>query len=293
MKPAGHDSGILVGMSRRRDHWRGVAAVFAAALVATAATAEQPLGPVSQKADISTQQIAAMLHKSGPGDRLDLSGRFLAYLDLSDLNFKGASLARSDLYGADFTGANLSGADLSGTRLDRSVLIRANLAGANVSDATILRPTIYSDMSSNPADAPKFQGANLRRIQVQADLSGADFRGADLTAANFSPLESRPGQGTLVTLARNVLKGCDFSGARMQRADLTKAVLWFARFTGADLTDANFTGADLSRADFAGADLTNADFTGADLDEANFVGAKGLQSVRGFDAAVNAEKAAR
>lgn len=275
---------------RRRLAVVGVMAAVAAA--ASVALAEQT-GPVSQKADVTTLQVTNLLYRALPGERPDLSGKFLAYLDLSDLNFKGATLAKSDLYGTDFTGANLSGANLTGTRLDRSVLIRANLAGADLSDATILRPTIYSDQTSNPADAPKFQGATLRRIQVQADLSGADFRGADLTAAKFSPLEWRPGQGTLATAYRNVLKGCDFSGARLARADLSKSVAWFARFTGADLTNANFNGADLSRADFSGADLTNADFTEADLDGANFVGAKGFDTVRGLDSAVNLDRAMR
>ncbi|MFN0219941.1 MAG: pentapeptide repeat-containing protein [Hyphomicrobium sp.] len=267
--------------------------ILAAFAGGIAARADQPLGPVSQKAEISAQQVTTILFRAGPGERPNLAGRFLAYLDLSDLNFKGASLARADLYGTDFTGANLSGADLSGSRLDRSVLIRANLAGANVSDATILRPTIYTDMSFDPADAPKFQGANLKRIQVQADLSGADFRGADLTSANFSPLEWRAGQGTLSTAYRNILKGCDFSGARMRRADMTKSILWFARFTGADLTDANFSGTDLSRADFSGADLTNVDMSGADLDGANFSGAIAFETVRGLDSAINLDRSRR
>lgn len=269
------------------------AAIVLAGAVSRPVGAEQPLGPVSQKADISASQITKLLHLSGPGERPDLSGRFLAYLDLSDLNFKGATLARSDLYGADFTGANLSGADLSGTRLDRSVLIRANLAGANLSGATIFRPTVYSDMSSNPADAPKFRGANLQRIQVQADLSGADFRGADLTDAHFAPLEWRAGQGTLTTSYSNVLKGCDFSGARLHRADMSRAIMWFARFTGADLTGAKLSGSDLSKADFSGADLTNVDFAETNLDGANFVGARGLDKALGLDTAVNLDKALR
>ena len=39
-----------------------------------------------------------------------------------------------------------------------------------------------------------------------AKMSGADFHGADLTGANLSPLEARPGQGTITTLAKNVLE---------------------------------------------------------------------------------------
>jgi uncharacterized protein YjbI with pentapeptide repeats len=271
------------------------AAVLIAALLTTGTVAAvaQPNAPVPMIAEINAHTITTMLYKSKPGERPDLSDRFLAYLDLSGLNFKGAILARSDFYGTDFTSANLSGVDLSYTRLDRSVLIRANLDGANLTGATIFRPTIYSDMSNQTSDAPHFSGANLTRVHVQADLSGADFRGADLTDADFFPLESRPGQGTLTTLSKNVHKYCDFSGARLRHADMRRTVLWFAKFTGADLTDAKFNDADLSRADFAGADLTGADFTHADVDGANFVGAKGLSQAIGLDTAINLDKARR
>jgi uncharacterized protein YjbI with pentapeptide repeats len=274
---------------------RSAAASLVAALVleSGAAFAGQPIGPVPMVAEINARTITSMLYQSKPGERPDLSGKFLVYLDLAGLNFKGAILARSDFYGTDFTGANLSGADLSYTRLDRSVLIRANLSGADLTGATIFRPTVYSDMSNNTSDAPHFSGANLTHVHVQADLSGSDFRGADLTNADFHPLEERPGQGTMTTLAKNVLKYCDFSGARLHNADMRRAVLWFAKFTGADLSGARFVEADLSRADFAGADLTGADFTHANVDGTNFVGAKGLAAAKGLDQAVNLDKALR
>ena len=270
-----------------------VATGLLAAVMLSAPVMSEDLGPVSPDSDFSAHHITQALHKAKAGERVDFSGRDLTYLDLSELNFKGAMLARSDFYGADFTGANLSGADLSGTRLDRSVLIRADLSGANLSGATIYRPTIYTDMSTALSDAPRFAGANLTGIYVQAELSGADFRGAHLTDAHFRPLEERPGQGTLVTLSRNVLKSCDFSGARLHNADMTRAVLWFSRFTGADLTGAKLVGADLSHADFSGADLTGADLTEADLDGTNFVGAKGFDTVKGLAAALNFDKAVK
>jgi uncharacterized protein YjbI with pentapeptide repeats len=257
------------------------------------AFADQPLGPVPMSADMSAKAVTTLIFQTKPGAKPDLSGKFLAYLDLSELNFKAANLAHSDFYGADFTGANLRGADLSHTRLDRSVLIRADLSGADLTGATILRPTVYQDLSTNTQDAPRFSGANLTEVHVQAELSGADFRGANLTRANFYPLEGRPGEGTLATAYRNILKYCDFSGARMQDADMERAVLWFANFTGADLHGVNFTDADLSRANFSGADLTGADFSRADLDGANFVGAIGIAAAKGLDEAVNLDRALR
>ncbi len=78
--------------------------------------------PVSRKADMTVREITSALFKAKPDERVDLSKRNLAYLDLSGLNFKGATLAHSDLYGVDFTNANLRGTDLAHTRLDRALL---------------------------------------------------------------------------------------------------------------------------------------------------------------------------
>jgi uncharacterized protein YjbI with pentapeptide repeats len=267
---------------------------FLAALCgALPALADQPIGPVSMNADMSAKAVTTLVFQAKPGVRPDLSGKFLVYLDLSGLNFKGANLAHSDFYGTDFTGAILKGADLSHTRLDRSVLMRADLSGADLTGATILRPTIYADLSNNTLDAPRFTGANLTDVHVQAELSGSDFRGANLTHANFYPLEGRPGEGTLATAYRNILKYCDFSGAQLDNADMERAVLWFAKFNGADLKGTNFTDADLSRADFSGANIAGADFTRADLDGANFVGAIGVGDAKGLDQAVNLDRALR
>ncbi len=179
------------------------------------------------------------------------------------------------------------------TRLDRSVLIQADLSGADLTGATIFRPTIYTDLSSSLADAPRFAGANLTNIRVMANLSGADFRGANLTNADLRPLEMRPGQGTLSTLMRNVLRSCDFSGATLRDANLNRAVLTFSRFVGADLRGGHLSDTDLSKTDFAGADLTGADLTRADLYGANLAGIKGFDTVKGLDSVANLDKAER
>jgi uncharacterized protein YjbI with pentapeptide repeats len=268
--------------------------IVAAALTLSAGTFAEETEPVSRTgADFTVRDITAALFKAKPGETPDYSNHDLTYLDLSGLNFKGAKLAKSNLYGADFTGANLRGTDMSGTRLDRATLIRADFSGANLSGASILRPTIYTDLSENIADAPRFAGANLTGIRVMANMSGADFHGADLTDANFTPREVRAGQGTLSTLAKNLLKSCDFNKAIMRKANFEHAVMTFSRFAGADLTGANLADTDLSRADFTGANLTDANLTGADLDGATLLGVKGLDTVKGLATALNFDKTIR
>ena len=223
-----------------------------------------------------------------PGVRPDFSGRDLTYLDLAGLDFKGATLAKADLYGVDLTSANLSGVDLSEARLDRAVLIRANLSGANLSGATIYRPTIYADLGASLEDAPKFAGATMRGVRVQAELSGADFRGADLTGARMGPHEPR---ADMSSMPGSLLRGCDFSGATLNGADLMWAKLRFSKFIGADMQGVNLAGADLSMTDFSGADLTGANLEGADLDGTVLRGVRGLDTAKGLDRAKNAERA--
>ncbi len=267
---------------RRLAGW-GMAVLAAPAVFSAAAWA----------AEATAREITEALFKARPGDIVDLSGKDLQFLDLSGLVFKGARLAGADLYGVDFTGSNLRGSDLSGAKLDRATIIHADFSGANLSKATLLRPTVYADLSANLADAPRFSGANLTEIRVMAQLDGADFKGADLMRADFSPREIRPGQGTIATLMKNLLRSCDFTGARLREADLRYAVLTFSRLIEVDLSGANLMGADLSRADLAGADLTGADLTGADFDGANLSGVKGLDTAKGLALALNLDRAVR
>jgi uncharacterized protein YjbI with pentapeptide repeats len=268
--------------------------VATTAMALSFGAAAGPNDPVPMNgADFTARDVAATLFKAKAGEPVDYSHHNLTYLDLAGLDFKGAKLAHSDLFAVDLTGANLRGADLSDTRLDRTVLIHADFAGANLSGASILRPTVYTDLEENLADAPSFAGANLQGIRVMAKMSGSDFHGADLTGANLSPLESRPGQGTITTLAKNMLKSCDFSRAIMRGVNLDRAVLTFSHFVGADLRDANLTNADLSKADLTGADLTGANLTGADLDGATLLGVKGLDTVKGLSTALNFDKTIR
>jgi len=89
----------------------------------------------------------------------------------------------------------------------------------------------------------------IRETVEDANLRGADLRGADLIGAN--------------------LRDADLIGANLRDADLRGADLRDADLRGADLRDADLRGADLRGADLRGADLIGADLRDADLIGAN------------------------
>jgi uncharacterized protein YjbI with pentapeptide repeats len=250
-------------------------------------------GTASVAADLVAREVTEALVKASREAPADFSGRDLSYLDLSSLDFKGANLSDADLYGTDFTDANLSNADLSSTRLDRAVLIRANFSGAKLVDARILRPTVFTDLQFDRDEAPSFRGAILQRVRVQARMDGADFSDADLTEADFSPYESRAGEGTITTVPRNELMNAKFVNARMVRVNFSLVVMRFADLRGADLTEAKLRNTELIGANLEGANLSGADLTGADFARANLKGVRGLDTAIGLDAAHNLDTATR
>lgn len=241
-------------------------------------------------ADLTARQLTEALFKASSGQPLDFAGKDLSLLDLAGLDFKGAGLAHANMFGTDLTRSNLTGANLTGVRLDRAVMLSADFSGANLAGASLLRPSVNIMLDKNRADAPKFAGANLRGIRLTAMMDGADFRGADLTDANVGPHDPR---ADMSSMPGSILRGSDFSGANMERADFMWAKLSFSKFTGANLRDVNFVGADLSMCDFSGADFTGANLLDADLDGANLSGAKGLDKVNGMDAVKNFDRTVR
>jgi uncharacterized protein YjbI with pentapeptide repeats len=238
--------------------------------------------------DTSAADVVALLFTASADKPVDLSERGLKSLDLSELDFKAARLVRSDLFGSDLSRSNLERANLAGARLDRTVLTRTRFAGANLEGATLMRPTIYTDLRMDWREAPIFDGANLRGARLTGRFDGASFAGSDLAGFNFSPHEPR---ADISFLPRNFCQGCSFQRATLRGADLDDAALAMSSFRDADLAGARLTRTDLTRTDFRGADLTGADLTGADLADCDLRDVKGLESVKGFSQARNADRA--
>jgi uncharacterized protein YjbI with pentapeptide repeats len=277
----------------------GLAALASIVAVSAAATAgdvpsytapggaAMPAQPKDGK--LTARDVTARLFKAAPGSHPDLEKLNLTRLDLADLDFKGADLDGADLYGTDLTRAHLAGSSLVGARLDRATITSADFSGADLTDARILRPTIFTTLEINAAEAPKFKGAKLVRIRSDGWLDRADFSGADLTGAVFGGGASR--EESLFSPA--TLTAANFTKATLKETKFPGAALKYARFIDADLSGANLRGANLTGAHFSGANVAGADFTGANLDEADLRGARGLDQAIGLSTAINIGSALR
>lgn len=265
--------------------------VSCCALLAAIASAGAPSR--APAADVSARDFTAALFKASATEPLDYSNKDLSYLDLSGIDFKGARLIHADMFGTDFTGSNLKGVNLMGARLDRTTIIRADFSGANLAGATMLVPAAFVTLTNAIQEAPRFTGANLTRFRVNGEYWRVDFRGADLTDADFSPHSKRFGDTTISVSRRTSFRSCDFSGAKMVRANLSRVLVHFSVLAGADLTDADLSNADFSKADLSGATLTGADITGTDFDGADLRGVRGLDEAKGASAARNLDRAIR
>ena len=114
----------------------------------------------------------------------------------------GANLERFDMRGMDlrglnFTNANLRNADLARADLRHAIFIKADLSGCNLHLADLSHANLTdADLTMTYLRAAKFYKARmwatkLRRVTAKntlfcyADLTGADFVGAELLGSKF------------------------------------------------------------------------------------------------------------
>ncbi len=218
---------------------------------------------------------------------VDLSGANLSGVDCAEADFTNAILDSADFTGATLSGAVFVGASLRQTNLSRAILDSANFTGTNLStviwgQGISAKQTIFDDcVGVNSA-------IGSLDPKVNADFSGASFKGADFTGANFS----------YAILRETSLLGSVFVGANLQGVDFTQAQLGglsksaAANLAYAYLPNVNFSKANLFGISFAfaslfgaeasltdaatmeEADFSNAYLEGIDLTGANLRGAK-------------------
>jgi len=130
-------------------------------------------------------------------------------------------------------------------------------------------------------------------VKSEANLSGANLSGADLSRANLSEAKlsgaylSRANLSE-AKLSEANLSGADLSRAYLSEADLSEANLYGAYLSGANLSGANLYGAYLSRANLSEAKLSEANLSRANLSEAklyeaNLSGAENMVKTMGVE----------
>ena len=192
-------------------------------------------------------------------------------VDLSGAWFEQTWLERCDLSGVTFLQMSLVGLELLESRLAEANFVEVELDGTSFHLCDLSKATFVTCKG----ERVRFDEAKLANARFVAGcvLEGADFSGADLTAA---------------TLRGCKLAGAHFTGGCLHRADLSGADCAGAHFEQADLrcmlaTEVGLSGAVLRRANLMEAVLQGADLRGTDLSDTNLFGAD-LALVRGDDA---------
>jgi uncharacterized protein YjbI with pentapeptide repeats len=167
-------------------------------------------------------------------------GTSFVNLDLSNINFRNAKLANSDLRARKLYRTCFQGAiGLERARVDNQYL-----------DLEI--PKVQKLLTHACSADRDFRGLNLQGAYLQgADLRGFDFTDTNLTGADLKQADLRESR-----LVRTQLAGADFQGVDLRKNVLIDANLTEADFRGADLRGSIFVRAQVARANFRGADLT-------------------------------------
>lgn len=136
----------------------------------------------------------------------------------------------------------------------------------------------------NPSLQPDLAGCVLGEVVGRdADLTGIDLSGADLTSANLTgiSLGGDDWTGSELLLASEGITevesanvpGASFRRARLSKANLHGNYLFMVDLSEATLVEADLRQADLSLADLRSADLTAANLAGASMRRAKLEGA--------------------
>lgn len=163
------------------------------------------------------------------GHRVNLYGRNLSGLNLTDVDLWNAQLGAANFSGANltrtnFTGALMQNSNLSNATVNRTILLGAIMNGANVSGTNL---------------STAFFGNQMRGLTMTSD-------GGTVLPANYVF------RNTNLVGPSMVQFGANFSGANLSGLNLTGSNFWQANLSNANLTNANMNSVDL-RATLTGA----------------------------------------
>jgi uncharacterized protein YjbI with pentapeptide repeats len=238
--------------------------------------------------------------RSSRFDHVDLTGAKFDETDLRQASFgmeivlRGATFAASDLTETNLEGCDAEDATFSACHLRRANLQYAQLRRSRISncdasaaqfteaslDETVVEDTCFDDSTFHKASlwsAKCTRSSFLRADLTEADLSSADFTGATMTAARLGESSMSETQFVDADLTRadmsDISEGwrTNFTGAILQKAELTGGDFNHSSFTRARLTGAALGDANLTYADFTDADLAHAFLHRANLSNAKFV----------------------
>ncbi|MFB2921432.1 pentapeptide repeat-containing protein [Aerosakkonema sp. BLCC-F2] len=262
-----------------------------------------PLALVQLRLRATQEAIVKIISiKNNPGTVKDLSRTVLGQtlgaapfdlvldkIDVSGINFQGASLAGGSFQGTRFSSAgkddrlgtfddliaDLSSTDLRQANLTGAVLSYVSLENANLIRATLDRANLFeARLTGANLGSAKLIGASLEKAVLEkASLTGADLTEANLSQANLhrASLTRVGAMGAQLQLAN--LTESDWREADLSVANFNRAILKNANFGSTRLKGTNFNGTQLQNASFRNADLSMADFRGANLEGADFQGA--------------------
>ncbi|WP_158743553.1 DUF2169 domain-containing protein [Acidisphaera sp. L21] len=244
-------------------------------------------GAVLSGADLSS---ATLVGSSLRGANLGSAN--LSMADATDVDFHAANLTSVSLTGmtatgasfaaADMAGANLSGMHAAGARFDGAQGSRADFAcadltgasfagtylpGANFSDA-LLSDAIFDDATLTEADlggATAIRASFIDADMVNLRAAGTDLRNAVLTRAHAPRSIWQRARLDGADLSRAVLNWAIFAEASLDGAKFDRAWLEDSKFDEASLRGAHLTRAKMVRASLEWTDLTDADLSGSNL----------------------------
>ncbi|MGK5093969.1 pentapeptide repeat-containing protein [Deltaproteobacteria bacterium TL4] len=129
------------------------------------------------------------------------------------------------------------------------------------------------DLSGFEFRRAELQGVQLRRTDLRkarfthANLEGADFEGADLSGTELKGANLKR-----ANLAHTNLNGVNLSGANLEEARLNAASLKKTLLHAANLRWAQLENADMQGAELEAADIQNANFQGSNLSKSKWRG---------------------